>query len=235
MEQKASNNFQAQAVALTSLTDRYSVELADTPELIREAHRLRYQVYCVENDYLEDQDGLEVDEFDIHSHHVILREKRTGEVIGAVRLVLFQEEAPEHSFPMQQVTPVSLRHYVPLRTTAEVSRFALSKERRHMAGANAGLLRLALVQGLVRLSAELGITHWAAIMEPTLLRLLKSTAIYFSAIGKPVEYHGLRQPCYSSVDTLLARVHEEQPAIWDLLTDWGRLWPEPPRWVAARC
>ena len=103
-----------------------------------------------------------------------------------------------------------------------------------MAGANSGLLRLALVQGLIRLSVELGITHWAAIMEPTLLRLLKSTAIYFNSIGKPVEYHGLRQPCYIPIEALLARVYEEQPGIWEFLTDGGRLWPEPPRWAAAQ-
>src|SRR5689334_13340022 len=113
---------------LQAIQERFTVQLANTPALVREAHRLRYQVYCIENEYEEaDSSGLEVDEFDIHSHHVIMRDNITGEVVGAVRLVLWQQDMPEGSFPMQQVSPASLRHYVPVRTTAEVSRFAISK------------------------------------------------------------------------------------------------------------
>ncbi|MBV8522428.1 MAG: GNAT family N-acetyltransferase [Acetobacteraceae bacterium] len=215
-----------------AVRERFSVQLANTAELAREAHRLRYQVYCVENDYLEG-DGLEVDEFDIHSHQVVLRDNQSSQVVGTARLVLFREETPDHSFPMQEVTPVSLHRYVPLHTTAEVSRFAISKRQRNQVGTSAGLLRLALVQGLVRLSTELGITHWVAVMEPSLLRLLKSSAIYFNEIGWAIEYHGLRQPCYASVEALLARVHDEKPDLWGLLTDNGRLWPEPDHRAAA--
>jgi N-acyl-L-homoserine lactone synthetase len=214
---------------LQAIQERFTVQLANTPALVREAHRLRYQVYCVENDYL-DGNGLEVDEFDLHSHHVIMRDNVTGEVVGTVRLVLWQQEMPEASFPMQQVSPASLRHYVPLRTTAEVSRFALSKARRDLVGVKAGLLRLLLVQGVVRLSAELGITHWVAVMEPSLLRLLKGSGIHFSPIGNPIEYHGLRQCCYAKIDALLARVYEDHPEIWGLLTSGGALWPAPAHW-----
>jgi N-acyl-L-homoserine lactone synthetase len=212
------------AAAIQAVQEKFSVEIATAPADIREAHRLRHQVYCVEHDYLDDQDGLEVDEFDLHAKHVILRERATGEVVGAARLVLFQADAPEESFPMQAVTPASLRHYVPMGRAAEVSRFAISKRRRDLAGATGGLLRLALVQGLVRLSAELGITHWVAIMEPTLLRLLKTSGIHFNPIGRPVEYHGLRQPCWAQLASLLARVGAERPAIWNLLTDNGNHW-----------
>jgi N-acyl-L-homoserine lactone synthetase len=151
-------------------------------------------------------------------------------VVGTVRLVLWQQDMPEASFPMQQVSPASLRHYVPLRTTAEVSRFAISKARRDLVGVKAGLLRLLLVQGVVRLSAELGITHWVAVMEPSLLRLLKGSGIHFNPIGNPIEYHGLRQCCYAKIDSLLARVYEDRPDIWDLLTYRGTLWPGPADW-----
>jgi N-acyl-L-homoserine lactone synthetase len=190
---------------------------------------LRYQVYCVENHYL-DGDELEVDQFDLHSHHVIVRDNVSGEVVGTVRLVLWQQDMPEASFPMQQVSPASLRHYVPLRTTAEVSRFAISKARRDLVGVKAGLLRLLLVQGVVRLSAELGITHWVAVMEPSLLRLLKGSGIHFNPIGNPIEYHGLRQCCYAKIDALLARVYQDHLEVWGVLTGGGTLWPAPGNW-----
>ena len=200
------------------------VQLSNTPDLIREAHRLRYQV--METDYLE-ENSLEVDEFDYHSHKLVTRDTITREVIGTVRLVSWQETNPEASFLIQGVIPTPLRHYVPLRTTAEVSCFAISRKCGDLAGAEAGLLWMPLVQGLVRLSAELGITHWVAVMEPSLLDVLKGGAIYFNPIDRPIEFHGLYQPCYAQIDTLLARVYLDRRDIWDLLTDGGTLWPAP--------
>src|SRR4029453_6192696 len=85
--------------AIQPVQEKFSVELAKTPGATREAPRLRHQVYCVEHDYLDDQDGLEVDEFDRHAEHVILRERATGEVVGAVRLVVFQPDAPGARVP----------------------------------------------------------------------------------------------------------------------------------------
>jgi N-acyl-L-homoserine lactone synthetase len=203
------------------------VQLADTPELIRKAHQLRYQVYCRGNDSFN-ENSLEVDEFDSHSRHLILRDSITREVTGTVRLVLWQEANPEASFLVQRVIPAPLRHYVPLRTTAEVSRFAIFRKCGDLAGAEVRLLLLQLVQGLVCLSAELGITHWVALMESTLLDLLKASAIDFSPIGKPLDFHGLCQPCYLPINKLLARVYHERQEIWDLLTDGGTLWPARP-------
>jgi hypothetical protein len=128
---------------------------------------------------------------------------------------------------MQQVCAPGLLNQLPVSTTAEVSRFALSKVRRAESRASQGLLRLSLVQGLVMLSRETGITHWCAMMEPSLLRLLTTTAIYFRALGPLVEHHGLRQPAYNSVDEIFGRMYEEKPSMWNFITDGGRHWPAP--------
>jgi N-acyl amino acid synthase of PEP-CTERM/exosortase system len=85
-------------------------------------------------------------------------------------------------------------------------------------------MRLGLIQGLVRLSGESGTTHWCAVMERSLLRLLQSTAIYFQPIGPLVEHHGIRQPAAAPLSTLLRRVAAEQPEVWQFLTDAGRLY-----------
>lgn len=37
--------------AIRAVQQEITVELADTPELLREAYRLRYQVYCLERGY----------------------------------------------------------------------------------------------------------------------------------------------------------------------------------------
>src|SRR6185312_7020962 len=76
------------ADAIDAVQQEVSVELADTPELVREAHRLRYQVYCLERGYKLDGEGLEIDEYDTRAHHVVLCHRRSGEVLGTARLVL---------------------------------------------------------------------------------------------------------------------------------------------------
>jgi N-acyl amino acid synthase of PEP-CTERM/exosortase system len=70
-------------------------------------------------------------------------------------------------------------------------------------------------------------THWAAVMEPALLRLLTRLGIHFNPLGPLVEYHGRRQPCWIELGVMLDRVHAERPDVWDVITEGGRLWPQP--------
>jgi N-acyl amino acid synthase of PEP-CTERM/exosortase system len=85
------------------------------------------------------------------------------------------------------------------------------------------LMRLGLIQMLVRMSRENGITHWLAVMEPRLLRMLAAMAIHFQPIGGMVEHHGWRQPCFCNMADVLRRVKAERPAFWDVLTAGGTL------------
>jgi N-acyl amino acid synthase of PEP-CTERM/exosortase system len=124
---------------------------------------------------------------------------------------------------------------LPLHSSAEVSRFSISRQFRRVAGAlgnteqsafvsNSGpLMRLGLIQGLVRMSSQYGVTHWCALMEPTLLRMLAAMAIRFIPIGPMVDFRGLRQPCYCNVADVLEAVKRERPAFWSVLTDGGSL------------
>lgn len=200
----------------------FEVKTADTPDLIEETYRLRYQVYCVERNFLSGNAGTEVDEFDSCSRHTVLINKASGAVVGSARLILGSSRHPHDSFPMQHFFDGQMPPGINLDTTAEVSRFAISKERRSQT-ANA-LMRLSLVQGLVDLSAGLGLVHWCAVMEPCLLRLLEMSAIRFKAFGPLVEYHGLRQSCFNRIDELLEGVAMERLDLWAFLTRNGGLW-----------
>ena len=209
---------------ISAIRDECVIEIARTPEQIHAAHLLRHQVYCIERGYERGYslggEQIEIDEFDTHSHHAILTNRRSGEVVGTVRLVVADPARPDHSFPMQQVCP-PLHPYVPISTSAEVSRFAISKQRR---GA-LPLMRLSLMRGMAKLSMELGLTHWCATMEPALLRLLQATGIHFRAIGGLVEHHGLRQPCYNTIDEIARGVEAQSPELYDFFTDNGRICP----------
>ena len=223
---------------------RFETVVARSEEQIRQCQRIRFQVYCVENAFenpAEHRDGLERDGFDDHAMQGFLIHRSSGQAIGTGRLILPLREAPEQSFAVHRLCDHPILTRLALLPTAEISRFSISKEFRRRSTDSlyegesalrepekenrsaAPLMSLGLIQLLVRMSIECGITHWCAAMEPKLLRLLARMGICFSPLGPMVEYHGLRQPCYCEVGPMLQRVKDRQPAIWEVLTDGGTL------------
>jgi N-acyl amino acid synthase of PEP-CTERM/exosortase system len=216
---------------------------ADTPDLVPLAQRIRYQVYCIENQYLDPtahSDALERDEFDSHAVHSLLVDRRTGDAFGTARLVLPLPEAPHDSFAVQRLIDHPLlkgSRDLPLHTTGEVSRFSLLREFGRGASSSASakpasvspsyrcgpLMRLGLLQMLVRMSVQNGITHWLAVMEPRLVRMLSAMGLQFELFGGLVEYHGWRQPCFCNLFDMLQHMKRERPAFWNVLTDGGTL------------
>ena len=195
-------------------------------------------------------DRREHDEYDTHSAHGMVRHKHTGKPIAGVRLVLSQSPQERQAFPMegvclQALTPAGrygLRN-VPRAQVAELSRFAVSREFRRRLGEsdtpsgasdrisyidqaeghrNLPYITLGLFAAIVRLSAAQGITHWIAVMEPALLRLLQRFGIRFKHVGHTVDYHGRRKPVFDEAANVLAGIKRERPDVWAFITDDGR-------------
>lgn len=231
----------------------FEVVPATTPDLLEEAHRLRYQVYCVENGFESQADnpgGLEMDEFDARACQSLLLHRATGTVAGTVRLILPDSRGGD-TLPALSVSPTLGDlgpEFLPRQYTGEISRFAISKEFRRRiedgrwpavreecrgkvpAETNRRVLphlTLGLMRALVKMSTENGVTHWCANVETPLLRLLKRLGIYFHASGPLVNFHGWRQPVYSSIEELSRVVYRSRPEVWDVITDQGRLVPVP--------
>lgn len=219
---------------------------ADTAELLQLTQKLRYQVYCVENAYEDPAahpGALERDTFDSHAVHSLLRHRPTGLPLGTVRLILPLGDKLEDSFAIQRLSGIrrlNLARILPLASTAEVSRFSISRHFRRKTDDRSSpqqplsslqaflqnstpLLRLGLLQSMVRMSLQNSITHWCAMMEPALLRMLASMAIRFEPIGEPVQHRGWRQPSFCNIAETLASVKRERPAFWDVLTEAGSL------------
>ena len=230
---------------IDNFNNRFAVVTADTAALQKQAHRLRYQVYCIENNFedpLDHPTEHEMDEFDARSVHSVIIDRPSKEVTATVRLILPDPDAIENSFPIQKVCshPMLQSHKIShVARSAEISRFAVSKEfsrravdghplQRHRESPNERRadmpnITLGLMNGIVRMSSEFDITEWFAVMEPALLRLLARFGIYFSPIGPMVNYHGMRQPCHANVKCLLDRVRKERIDVWDIITDNGTL------------
>ena len=210
------------ADAIQAATDELVVEAVSSPGQVLEAERLRYRISCEQRGVQASKHGIEWDEFDPASRHVLLRSRLTGAVLGAVRLVL--SGTALDGLPMRRACGSEVFAPLPARSTGEISPFAVARQRPGVSPAAGALVRLALLRGIVQISAQEQLTHWCALMEPVLLRLLQATAIRFEAAGPVVEYQGLRQPAICAITPMLQRMKREQPALWGYLTGNGALW-----------
>jgi N-acyl-L-homoserine lactone synthetase len=215
---------QAFGAAISAARNELVIEVATSNAQITEAKRLRYRVYCEERGFEPGENGLEQDEFDRNAAHVLVRSKASGEVFGTVRVVLSKWDEGGLGFPMQRVCEDCVLAALPTPATGEVSRFAVTRDRKGLSPAVAALIRLCLMQGVFRIAGERQLTHLCAIMERTLLRLLRSSSIYFVPVGPSIEYHGTRQPAVWSLEEGVASMRRENPQIWSFLTLEGTLW-----------
>jgi N-acyl-L-homoserine lactone synthetase len=217
--------------AFSTIDRHFFVGFARTPDSVREVQHLRHQVFRTERGILPGRpnSAIETDEYDARSRHVVLRNREDGQVVGTARLVANPRGAAQRDLPMLRYCSPDLLRHLPLRTTGEVSRFALSKRRRPVGTPPDRLLRLALMRGILRASLELGLTHWCALMEPTLLRLMRSSGVRFSALGPLVEAFGLRQPSAAAIGHALADGRDRHPDLYRFVA--GAPEPAPRREV----
>lgn len=223
----------------------FRTQAADTPASIEAALAIRYQVYCLERNFenaAHHSDGLEKDEFDRSAIHSLIVHRPTEQAIGTVRLIL--PGSPTQGLPIQQLLRENGLHaadYFPVETSAEVSRFAISNEFRRRSHDSTAQSRdgdtrlrpaserrsnlpcLGLIQSQLRRSIARGITHWAAVMEPKLLRMLAGMGIHFTPVGPLVSHHGLRQPSYCYLPGMLERLRRERPDYWNVVSNAGEL------------
>lgn len=235
----------------------FEVTPANTPDLLTEAFRLRYQVYCVENafeDPADNVDGLERDDFDDRAVHSLLIHRPSGTVAGTVRLVLPDPENPKQSFAIQEICDDPVLDdpaRFPIGKMAEISRFSISKMFRRRQGDTlygitdgprltpaeerriAPHMTLGLMEAQMRMSVENNISYLCAAMEPKLLRLLSRLGLHFHPIGSLVNFHGWRQPCVIEIKSFLERLKQERQDVWEVITDDGKHWQVLCRNLAA--
>ncbi|MEJ0062841.1 MAG: PEP-CTERM/exosortase system-associated acyltransferase [Alphaproteobacteria bacterium] len=223
------------------LADHYHQYFDAMPALpgpmLNEAFRLRYRVLCDERQILKAKaypDHMESDEFDAHAMHAVLRYRPDNSLVATMR-VIFPDAGV--TLPVFARAP-QLHDDIDMRAAVELSRFIVARDFRRrwndgyygevsewLAGDNQRRIpHMAL--GLMRVALEFiqgrGVTHVAALAEPALLKMFEGLGFHFAPVGGLVECHGLRQPCYAKVESLLRRIKTERPEIWYYITDSGR-------------
>ncbi len=188
---------------------------------------------------------LEKDKYDRRAVHYLVQHRRTGLYAATVRLVLPDHRNINTPFPIENHCNLEFPVKNPKirRHLAEISRFAVSREfkkRQGEKGTLAGIsdstevylepeerrilphMAVGLFAAIGKMSCENDITHWYAVMEPALLRLLRLFGIRFIPIGDDVDYHGLRRPCLAEFSKVLASIRNVNPDVWDFVTDNGK-------------
>lgn len=230
---------------------------ANSPELLREVFRLRYQVLCVEQrapgfEPSNYPDGLESDHYDRHSSHILLRHRPSSELVGTARLILPDPLGSVRRLPSEEHTiidPALLdmsrlprQHLGEISRLVVIRRFARRKdELMHVLthGLNVDKWTpsnqrrfphpiLALVVGIRRMSIQHNITQYLSVMEPSLNRLLGLFGLQFQPVGPLIDYHGLRRPYYMDMISLLDNMHITHREFWELMTDAGNIRVESP-------
>lgn len=80
---------------------------------------------------------------------------------------------------------------------------------------------IGLGEGLVRMSAEHGISYWYLFIEQRLVRLLRRFGMEFQALSDDIAFHGTRRAYIAYLPEFLGRIHAKHPDVWALLTDAG--------------
>lgn len=196
------------------------VEVAQTSDDIKQAMSLRYQVFCLERKLFDvaSVSSLDQDAFDQTAWHIVVRRSVDREVIATSRIVRPQMTDRGVALPMFNYCCPTLLRGLPMQSVGEISRFAISKQARGTDASTGPAVRLLLFRGILQASQAMGLTHWCALMEPSLIRLLSATGLQFTALGPLVEAYGQRQPCFARIDQAVSRGRTSHPRFHEAVT-----------------
>jgi len=207
----------------------FQVVPAVNEELVREAQRIRHQVYCEELGWEPTSaDGLEKDEYDEDSLHCLLFSLTRGKYIGCIRLVLPRESEAGLCLPFQHICNGGLNkgHPDPVAmqqcAVAEVSRLAITSDyrrRRDEQGHPASFgeksnanderrkfpyIPVGLYLGMLHMAVRRDIKTLYFLTEPLLAKHFSHLGGKLTPVGEGVEHRGMRVPYVMNVHEVLS-------------------------------
>lgn len=188
--------------------NRYQAVLADTEKSKKIHFQLRYQVYCLDKRYEESskfKEEMEHDQYDENSVHFLIRDRKTGEWLATMRLVI----GPLEELPVQDVTSISNDQIDGNKDIfAEVSRLSIVKEFRHNSSiqtnnkdlrTNEPEIMLGLIRAASSYCARFGVQHWIFLCKRSLKRVLQGCGLTIRNIGPVCQHKGARYPYWADL------------------------------------
>lgn len=205
----------------------FEVIPALTEALKRENYHLRHEVYCRDLGFEpERSDEIEVDEYDSHSLHCLIRAVSSQIYVGCARIVLADPEDIRRPLPFEEACASTLDRSIidparcDRRKIAEISRLAvLGRYRRRRGETNKPFslddnlgegerlrlpyLTLGLYLGLIALARHQGIETLFVLTEPRLAAGISRLGVDVQQIGGPIEHRGMRIPSMMNVKRII--------------------------------
>jgi len=207
-------------------------KLIENMQDLEKIYQLRYDVYCMQKKFLNPEnypEKKEMDVFDKYSLHFGAFDD-LGNALGSLRLV----KNSVLGFPLGDHCEIDVPDEI-LKTAGEISRLAVSKIIRKrqgdgeygMAVEGRGIddkpvikpennrrrhrpeIVVGLYKSLYQESKRQGITHWLAVMEPGLLKLLRRFYFQFEPVGPEVDYYGPVRPYMVSLESVEDEVYKK--------------------------
>lgn len=217
----------------------FEISVANTPELLDEVYKIRYQVYSEEMGFEpENSEHIEHDDYDETAIHVLLKYHPTSKYIGTMRMVLNDQKKEDFVFPMETHCPtmdptIFDIEDISRQQIGEISRVAVVQNFRRRKEDAIGLAGAVILEDDERYHRTLSyvplslyfashvIADWKhleytiAISEPKLMRHIGFTGIKASKFGNSFEYKGERAPYYFTRDNI--HIKPKFQALYDVV------------------
>ncbi len=203
----------------------------NTPELLDQAFKLRYEVYIKDcgyefhNPYGADE--IEKDSYDEHSYHCLLFHKPTNNPIGYIRLIPYKKNGG-YLLPVEKFGinfKKSIISKLRSSTMGEISRMAIHPSfRRRLSdrlykfecseNSNGSRFRVnylpaSLVLACGALMKNHHMEHSVALMEYKLAVLIKKYGVVFEKIGDSIQLNGTRTPFLMSSQEIYENLSDD--------------------------
>lgn len=229
--------------------DNYFVpEIATNLTLCREVYRIRYKVYCLDLNYEPTKnfpDCMEIDDYDSHSIHCLIKHKPLNIYVACVRVILPNLKFPDLEFPIEKVCRDRMNIALDPMTRSqfcEVSRLAIIPEFRRRRGEQQSpvglsenleiikdnsyfiseerrkypfILPLSLYLAACSMVSVCGDLKALTLMEPRLMRHLRMSDFPSYQVGEIVDFHGQRAPFDIYYKEVIASLSPENRELFD--------------------
>lgn len=211
---------------------------------IEAVYRIRHEVYCRDLGWEPvREDGLEIDAYDEHSVHCLLRKRDTGESVGCTRVILPHPDNPYRPLPFELscakvldrtiVDPATMER----SSIAEVSRLAVLNFRQRK-GENItalsvsdgdfsrrdGVARFPFIPVSLYLSAiaigqYLDIENLFVLTEPRLAKHFERIGFDIRPVGGSIEHRGTRIPSLLSSSNIVRGLRPTIKPLYEMIEE----------------
>ncbi|SFU83694.1 N-acyl amino acid synthase, PEP-CTERM/exosortase system-associated [Nitrosomonas eutropha] len=213
----------------TSFKQYFEIVPALTEELKREAYRVRHSVYCEDLQFeFSRPDKFEIDEYDAHSLHLLIRSIHNDAFIGCTRIIRPPSNSNDRRLPFEKTCAQTLDYSIidpsklPEDKIGEVSRLAVIAAFRRRKGeknhpiniskedfGTGPMMRfpyipLGLYIGTIELARLYDIRVLFMLTEERLASHFSRLGAQLESIGAPIEHHGLRFPSMVEISNIVS-------------------------------